>query len=519
MSNYYFFNSIYKYTIAFCKLFTDFHIRRYDNENNLVKNFRVNIMYAEKSKAYMKLFSSKIESVGVKLPLISIYMKDMQYMENYQMNNLWSNEYISKIDNGLRKYIENPAPYIFKFEVNLWTKYPQDMHKLLEQILPKFRPKITQNINILPEINLSLEIPVKLVNVINNSENELDNTAGSSQMQKYTLEFEMLGYLFPPIKEQKITKQIEIFNKELGIKQTVYSDESPYDIVNNKLINTVDISETVVKEFQVNITKDINPCLYLLDITSELGTYGENLYISDSDGNDYDFVYEYDNGEFYSADTYIPSTLSLSKTGRIAIDLQSRINGEKVNLYIKTSNHENYVFPHDIIELYEDFNNRNMRNVIIEDKTFNDIIYINGGKLFVKTIDGSCVVFSRNSISEIDKLLEIGLSDLPMEADKYIGGFYSSDSDNLYLKINSGNNGIEVHEVISEVDTILTTISFTNDIEKIILEYNSGTGEHDLTINSITYSFTANANFITPFINWNGTAAAEIEYFKGYKKL
>ena len=512
--NFYDFSTIRKYIIVFSKLFTDINLQYLDTDNTVLRNIQVPIIYGSKKKTYYSI-NSNLESAGAKLPLMSMKLIDMQYDSDRQRNTMYGHESLSKVSSNLKKYIDNPAPYNFIFELSIWTKKTSDMHKILQQVLPMFKPKIVKNVNILPEINLSLETPIRFTGMTNDTEDEYNEEPDSVKVCMYTLNFELSGYLFDPIKDIKIVKEIQLRTENDKYRLT---DQYNYDDVINKNLTTLtDYDMETVKTFSITASEDKQKYNYFLDISTEISSYGEKFIIEDSSGNEYPFVYEYDNGEYYGNDSLVPEYLALVKTGYICILLGEMDSGDIKTLHMKVADNNNYEFASDVINLYIDFNRNVLRDVHIQNKTVNDYVYNNQGTLKIKTVDGSCKIFTNDSIKDSDKYFEIGFTSTSFENSKYICGMHSEVTDNyMYLKADASTQVVEVHEVVIGNDTELATIACGSTISTISFDFTSDDLEID--IDGTTYSFTPANEYIIPYINWNGSVVASVDYVLGYRK-
>jgi hypothetical protein len=514
MSSFYDFDTVRRYILVFSKLFTDIHLKRKTSANVVLADFRVPVIYASKKKSYMEL-NANLESAATKLPIISIYMENIRYDGTRQKSSLYGHDFISKLDNNIKKHIDNPSPWIFDFSVTLYSKRNSDIYKMLQQILPTLCPMVVKNINIMPAINLSDETKIIYNDNVNNSENEFTVAPDSNKICLYTLNFSLFGWLFPPIKEKKIVKIIELYTA--GQKNTIINEYSADDVINNNLISSTEFSETQVKEIKITTTEDKEKYNYFIDLSTEITDYGEKLKILDADDNEMEYVYEYNNGDYYGNDHIIPETLSLTKTGMVCILIPELVADVETKLRVIDQHNSNYAFANDIFNIYVDFNRSILRDVTLEGKTKNDIVYNKNSNLMVKTVEGDCKVFTNNSLGGDDKTFKIGFSTLGFENDKYICGLHTESVGNyVYLKTSETTQTIEIHEVVATTDTLIASISASTIISAITFDFTSGDLEID--VDGQTHTFTSSLELIVPYINWNGTSAAGINNIVGYRK-
>jgi len=94
-----------------------------------------------------------------------------------------------------------PAPYDIEFQLNVMTKYNEDGTKIIEQILPFFKPDCTVSVKLIDELGTYFDIPIVL-----NSVSQEDTYEGDFESRRaliWTLNFTMKGYFFGPVSTKK----------------------------------------------------------------------------------------------------------------------------------------------------------------------------------------------------------------------------------------------------------------------------------------------------------------------------
>ena len=102
------------------------------------------------------------------------------------------------------KYQYNPVPYNIDFKVYIYAKNAEDGTKIIEQILPYFTPDWTTTVNLIPEVNVTMDIPIVLNNI-----NQIDKYDGAYVERRaiiWELDFTLKGYIYGPIKSSGIIK-------------------------------------------------------------------------------------------------------------------------------------------------------------------------------------------------------------------------------------------------------------------------------------------------------------------------
>jgi len=156
------------YILAFCDLFNDMYIVRYDEEGNEWKYEKTPVMFpfTEKWFAYQKnkwmsredMDPTYLFEISKTLPLISIG----EFKLSPNLNNQ-HNKY-EKIKTANNKLTATPVSYFLDTTVVIYTNLLDDNYQLLEQILPYFAPSININVNI-PNISENESVPITLTNI------------------------------------------------------------------------------------------------------------------------------------------------------------------------------------------------------------------------------------------------------------------------------------------------------------------------------------------------------------------
>jgi hypothetical protein len=100
------------------------------------------------------------------------------------------------------KYVYNPVPYDIDFELNIMVKNAEDGTRILEQILPFFTPEWTSTVNLIPELDYKMDIPLVITNV--SVSDEYEGSFEDRRVLTWKLDFTMHCYLFGPIKKHSV---------------------------------------------------------------------------------------------------------------------------------------------------------------------------------------------------------------------------------------------------------------------------------------------------------------------------
>ena len=199
--------SIRKYIILFGTMFNDLHIKRKNSSGNVIQKIKVPLTYAPREKVTARLEQnlSLTEQQSILLPRISFEMMSMTYDPSRKLNTVTKLVKDPNTGNNVKR-IFNPVPYDINFDLNLYTRYAEDATQLLEQIMPFFTPEFTATINLIPEMDIKVDVPIVL-----NSISSQDVYEGDFETRRaliWNLGFNMRAYFYGPIKEQGVVKNV-----------------------------------------------------------------------------------------------------------------------------------------------------------------------------------------------------------------------------------------------------------------------------------------------------------------------
>lgn len=206
--------TIRRYVTLFGTLFNDITINRPDTSHNQIHSVKVPVVYGPKEKMLARLTADPElnRKTSVQLPIISFEMTDIQYDGSRKLNTIGKRYKKDDTDPNKMYYQYNPVPYNINFSLSVLVKNTDDGTRIIEQILPFFTPEWTATINLIPDMDINMDIPVILNDV------RLTDTYEGNFEERRTLEwnltFTLKGYLFGPIRKSGIIKfaNSSIFN-------------------------------------------------------------------------------------------------------------------------------------------------------------------------------------------------------------------------------------------------------------------------------------------------------------------
>jgi len=208
MFSYFYHEKIRKTKLIMQALFSNIYVVRKKADGSVINQQRVPVSYASKSK-----FIDRIENhgdlheggmVAMKLPRIAVEMTGMNRRGQHMVPK--TNTFLSRTAAGASKKFYATIPYLLTFQVIIASKTEDDMHQILEQILPYFAPAYTATIKPFSDYpDIKEDLPIALMSV-----SQEDNYEGHLETRSsyyYYLDFEIHTDFYGPISDSKLIKK------------------------------------------------------------------------------------------------------------------------------------------------------------------------------------------------------------------------------------------------------------------------------------------------------------------------
>ena len=203
----FYFSTIRKYVTLFGTLFDNISITRTDKNGRLNDFIKVPITYSPKEKMLARIIQDPNldrPSAVPSLPLMAFEMTTIGYDSDRKLSTVKKIVTSDPSNADKMKYQYNPVPYNFGFTLHVMVKNAEDGTKIIEQILPYFTPDWTTSVHLVPEMDITMEIPVILINI--SQEDAYESDFKERRSLTWTLDFVLKGYVFGPVKTGKIIK-------------------------------------------------------------------------------------------------------------------------------------------------------------------------------------------------------------------------------------------------------------------------------------------------------------------------
>lgn len=206
----YYHESIRKYVIYFGTMFNDLRIKRRNTDGNVIQNIKVPVTYAPREKMTSRLEGNLDlqNQESILLPRISFEMVSLQYAPERKLNTLNRYSSVDAADGNKKKSMWQPVPYDINFDLNLYVKYAEDGTQLLEQILPFFTPEWTGTLNLIPEMDIKMDVPIVLQSM--SSQDTYEGDYETRRALIWNLNFVMKAYMFGPVTSSSVIKEANV---------------------------------------------------------------------------------------------------------------------------------------------------------------------------------------------------------------------------------------------------------------------------------------------------------------------
>jgi len=195
-----------KLITAFGSVFNNVHVQRTESDGTLIKDIRVPLAYESRKKYLARLIQDskknrQVPRMGfIMTAMTADYSRSPNQMNEYKFNQA------TNPDKATIMY--TPIPYNYTFSLDVYVDYMDDGLQIIEQILPYFQPDFNVVIEEIPALDLKRDIPIELTGLT--LLDEFEGDFSEQRIVNWTLDFELKGWLYPPIREQDIVKEVAV---------------------------------------------------------------------------------------------------------------------------------------------------------------------------------------------------------------------------------------------------------------------------------------------------------------------
>ena len=209
LGNYFYHEIIRKTVIAFGTLFNDIHVRHDDGAGNVISEIKVPIAYGPRQKFLARITQQPElnKATQITLPRMSFEITNISYDSTRKAGITQTFKAQNKDNDNKLTKVFMPVPYNLGFDLNILVKQQDDGLQILEQILPFFQPGFNISIDLVKSIGEKRDIPMVLQNISQQDDYEGDFSTRRALI--YTLSFTAKTYLFGPMANSKVIKEVQ----------------------------------------------------------------------------------------------------------------------------------------------------------------------------------------------------------------------------------------------------------------------------------------------------------------------
>lgn len=215
---------IKRYIATLGTLLNQIVIDRTDDKGKIEKEFAVPVAYGPAAKWITRLnqdSDSLQQTPAITMPRISFEMISLSYDGSRKLTMADAYRQNKDVYNFLSN--NTPAPYNLNFNCTIIVKYSEDGAKIVEQILPFFKPEWTSHVRLIDDLDLVMDIPVIL-----NSVDVEDIYEGDFEQRRvitWNLTFTMKAYFFGPNHTRKVIKFVDVnFHSDTNAAAPVHEE-------------------------------------------------------------------------------------------------------------------------------------------------------------------------------------------------------------------------------------------------------------------------------------------------------
>jgi hypothetical protein len=194
-----------KLITAFGSVFNNVHVQRKESDGTLIKDIRVPLAYESRKKYLARLIQDSKKNRQV--PRMGFIMTGMVADYSRSPNQMNEYKFTSSVA-GKSTIMYTPIPYNYTFGLDVYVDYMDDGLQIIEQILPYFQPDFNVVIEEIPALDLKRDIPIELTGLT--LLDEFEGDFSEQRIVNWTLDFEVKGWLYPPVREQDIVEEVAV---------------------------------------------------------------------------------------------------------------------------------------------------------------------------------------------------------------------------------------------------------------------------------------------------------------------
>lgn len=196
------------------------------------------ISYGPKEKVLAMVTANPeltMQSAVGTLPRISFEMTSLEFDAERMLNPITTVSVVQDVVTNDYKHQFRPVPYNWNYTLWVYAKDVEDGNKVVEQILPFFTPEFPTKVEMVPEMETTINIPVVLRSPVAPADT-YEGDFVTRRILVWTLNFTMKGYVFGPITQDKVIKfaNVNFYVPTVSDLTTAIGNSTPVDRVTSQ---------------------------------------------------------------------------------------------------------------------------------------------------------------------------------------------------------------------------------------------------------------------------------------------
>ena len=233
----FYFSLLRKYVAIFGTLFNEIQIIRTDPAGATQELVKVPITYGPKEKTLARWFGDPNidRKAEVSLPRMSFEMTGITH-DSSGKRRLGSIQQITIAnDDGSYSRQFTPVPYELEFTLWVYAGFVEDGNKIVEQIMPFFTPEFTVQAELIPEMDVHMDVPTSLISI--QSQDDYQGPVKDRRVLIWTITFKMKVWFYAPVMTAAIIKFANV----------TFYDATRFDDITDAVGNTVPLDRVTVQ--------------------------------------------------------------------------------------------------------------------------------------------------------------------------------------------------------------------------------------------------------------------------------
>jgi hypothetical protein len=206
----FYYSSIRRYVTVFGSMFADLQISRLNSAGQQIQAIPVPIAYGPKEKWLMRISQNPNlnAQVQVQLPRMSFEIVGFTYAGERKLPTTVRTVHESASDKNKFKYQYTPVPWDIDINLYSYVRNADDGMQIVEQIVPYFGPEWNVSVNLVPSMDIAMDIPVTLKGMSIDDDYQGDYDTRRALIQ--TFNFTLKAWMYGPVKRTGIIKRADV---------------------------------------------------------------------------------------------------------------------------------------------------------------------------------------------------------------------------------------------------------------------------------------------------------------------